>query len=396
MRTNKVLALGLFLAAVTTFAGGCTIKSVNQPSQAVTGDRISVQVNVEVSESETSYRGVVGVRVPPGWNVTGATFSGAFSGTLVSDPDVVALLEDRELPAKPGYTWWGGATERFFTVSSKSQAVATVNVTVGSTPGEYFLDYVVGGKDSSNFISLTDDVIDVPISVRAAAPTPMPSVTAPPLSSPAHGTRLTALGTTLTWQNPSGTTQYHLELRPYNDDGPGIILIRNAETSFTIQSPVLGTGNYVMLPDMTYTWRVRTTRKSSFAPLDDPSWGPWSEARTCRTPAPSSATITSVSPGDRATVASTAPQTLGWKNTATDIFYYEIQVSGDPSFNTDPTTATSFVWQNLVHGGVPNPPNSYVTPELPPNSAIYWRVRPRVQGDGAPVDWSKTWSFKTP
>ena len=29
-------------------------------------------------------------------------------------------------------------------------------------------------------------------------------------------------------------------------------------------------------------------------------------------------------------------------------------------------------------------------------STYYWRVRPRVQGDGVPVDWSDTWSFTTP
>ena len=70
-------------------------------------------------------------------------------------------------------------------------------------------------------------------------------------------------------------------------------------------------------------------------------------------------------------------------------------MSGDPSFNTDPATATSFVWHKLVHGVVTNPLNSWKMPELQPGVTYYWRVRPRVQGDGTPVDWSATWSFAT-
>lgn len=199
---------------------------------------------------------------------------------------------------------------------------------------------------------------------------------------------------TLTWTNPPGTTQYYIQIIPYNDDGPAINLIRNVKASYVVQPPVFGQGNYVMLPGMTYSWRVRATSKSTFAPEGDPSWGPWSDWRTFRTPAPSSATISPVFPTNGINLASAAPVTLQWANTATDIFYYEVQVS--PDLNFGERGAVASVWHNLVHGGVTTPVNSWTTPELLPRTTYYWRIRPRVQGDGTPVAWSAIWSFKTP
>lgn len=56
--------------------------------------------------------------------------------------------------------------------------------------------------------------------------TPAPSeaaiTTAPTLTGPAEGATLTNFGPTLTWTNPSGATQYHLQVIPYNNDGPGV------------------------------------------------------------------------------------------------------------------------------------------------------------------------------
>ena len=223
----------------------------------------------------------------------------------------------------------------------------------------------------------------------------------PVLKSPQAGAPLTSLATTLSWSRPPGTTQYHLQVTPANNDGPGInIIIADpalvSAASFSVQAPAFGKGPYLMLPGMSYSWRIRVTSSTSSIDENSILWGAWSESRKFRAPPPSSTTISAVSPANGITVTSTGPLPLQWSNTATDIFYYEVQVSGDPTFNMDPATGTSFVWQNLVHGGVTNPPNSFLTPELPPNTTIYWRVRPRVQGDGVPVDWSATWSFMTP
>ncbi len=92
---------------------------------------------------------------------------------------------------------------------------------------------------------------------------------------------------------------------------------------------------------------------------------------------------------------------LQWSHPSAALFYWEVQVSGDPSFDTDPATATSFVWWNLVHGGMSTPRNSWTTPTLQPATQYFWRVRPRVQAtalgtDEPGVAWGPTWSFKTP
>ncbi len=219
------------------------------------------------------------------------------------------------------------------------------------------------------------------------------SVTPATLLTPAQGAVLNRLGTTLTWGNPPGTTQYHIRITPANDDGPGINLIRIPETSYEVLEPVFGVGNYVILPGMTYTWKIRASSKTTSAPEDDPSWGVWSQPRTFRTPAPSTSTISPVSPADGSTT--TGPRvTVRWDNSAKNIFYYEVQMSGDPTFNSDPATGTSFVFNLLWHAAESDPPNSYTAPPLPAGGSYYWRVKPRVQGDGTPVPWSQTWSFR--
>src|SRR5437762_518714 len=73
----------------------------------------------------------------------------------------------------------------------------------------------------------------------------------PTLVSPLSGSRLPALGTNLTWQLPSSTTQYHLQVVPFNGDGPGINVVHNKEEEFRIPAPPAW---YGLLPDMTYTW----------------------------------------------------------------------------------------------------------------------------------------------
>ncbi len=217
----------------------------------------------------------------------------------------------------------------------------------------------------------------------------------PILVSPANGAHLGGLGAELAFVTHDGATQYQVQVRPYNDDGPGIDLIRNIESSYTVESPVMGYGPYVMLPDMTYSWRVRTTAAMTAVGPDDAAWGPWSDTRTFTTASRHSGGITQVSPPNGTVVLSTASLNLRWSNANNDVFLYEVQVSRDPTFNTDPATATSFVWWNIVHGGDSAPLNSWWTPILPASSTIYWRVRPRVQGDGSPVAWSQTWSFRT-
>lgn len=215
------------------------------------------------------------------------------------------------------------------------------------------------------------------------------STAAPGLTAPAEGARLESFGPALTWTNGPGTTQVHLQVVPFNNDGPGVnVLLGSAATSFAIPPPPQW---YGLLPDITYMWRVRTSDSGTAVGPEDSSWGPWAE-RGFRTPAVASSTLTPVAPANGGTVSGRTP-TLQWANSRSDVFYYEVQVSKDPGFGP-----SAFLYFELRHGGVTSPPNSYAVPSgfpLEVNTTYHWRVRPRVQGDGAPVAWLPAWSFRT-
>lgn len=247
-------------------------------------------------------------------------------------------------------------------------------------------------------VTITPTPTSVPFFDYTATPTPTPVRPfpfTPQPSAPARDATLPSVGPLgLRWNLPPGSQQYQLQVLPGNGDGPGINLIRSAENSYTIAAPVLGQGPYILLPGMRYLWRLRATDKTTFAPEDDRAWGPWSDFWAFRTPRPAITGLAAVSPPDRSTLGSGATQ-LVWRNSAPDIFYYELQVSGDTRFDPNPGSATSFVWWNLVHSGVTDPPNSWRTPPLQPSTVYHWRVRPRVQGDGTPSEWGPVWSFTT-
>jgi len=91
--------------------------------------------------------------------------------------------------------------------------------------------------------------------------------------------------------------------------------------------------------------------------------------------------------------------TLTWSDGNPYIFYYEIQVSRDSLFDTNPNTAVASVFINLIHGGESRPFNSWVVPASYPleqGCKYYWRVRPRVQGNGTPVNWPLAFWFNAP
>ncbi|GEM_PF-2188947 len=217
-----------------------------------------------------------------------------------------------------------------------------------------------------------------------------PVSTAPTLQTPADRAQLTAMTTTLTWSNPSSTTQVHVRVTPANSDGPGVNLILGATTSLRIPPPPEW---YGLLPGMSYSWKTRASAAPTALDENSLLWGPWSEDRSFRTPVRDSTRLTPVSPSDGG-IVTTAPQVLQWNNGDPDIFYYEVQVSPDQQFGAGGPVAS--VWHNLVHGGLPNrPPNSWDTPALAPGTTYFWRVRPRVQGDGTSVAWGPTRSFRT-
>jgi hypothetical protein len=255
---------------------------------------------------------------------------------------------------------------------------AQVFLQLGDLPGIYSVKAVVEGIESALILfeaTATANITGTPV-----------------ITSPSNGSMLTHLGTELHWTNPVGATQYEIRVTPFNDDGPAIHLVRDIEDSYTILEPDFDNGNYVMLPGMTYTWDVRVTNSTSSDPIES-EWSARASG-SFRTPSVTSDTI-SMTTGMNGSVMSMMP-TLTWTNSNDEVFYYEIQLSADANFST--SLGSPALYHELVHGGMSNPLNSYtVRPQfvLKADTDYYWRVRPRIQGDGTPVDWSSTARFHT-
>jgi len=258
-----------------------------------------------------------------------------------------------------------------------SNGKAFVDFTLGNLSGQYLVEASVIGLEGDPI------VFSANANVGASAT----------LLTPSDGAMLAHLGSTLAWDNPEGTTQYEIRVIPMNNDGPGINLVRNVESSYTIDAPIFGSGNYVLLPGMTYTWQVRTTSATVVAGESD--WSPWA-FRTFKTPTSSSATISLHHLGNGSGMIDILHPTLSWENSNAEVFYYEIQISRDPNFGSG--SGSPFLYWELRHGGLTSPLNSYTIPNqfgLEAGATYFWHVRPRIQGDGVAVDWSSTSSFMT-
>ena len=244
-----------------------------------------------------------------------------------------------------------------------------------------------------------------PTATRTRTPTSTstPVTTAsssPVITGPPNAQTLENWTVHLAWNNPAGTTQVRLQLLPYNGDGPGLdIYAGSPTTSFDIPAPP---DWYGLLPDMMYTWQIRTSAAASYAEGTDPSWSPWVQA-SFRTFTVTSSSLSAAAPAPGSTVDTLTP-TLQWSSVNPRLWYFEVQLSRDPDF------ANAFVYSNLIHGGVTNPPNSYTVPSAYPLEAgttYYWRVRPRLQGDAKQLDsvgngtqrlslaWSTLYTFRT-
>ena len=213
----------------------------------------------------------------------------------------------------------------------------------------------------------------------------------PALTGPEDGALTEGFAAHLTWVKPDDAVLQQVQVIPAHNDGPGVNVVLGAETT-ELYLPMAPEW-YGLLPGMSYVWRVRSS--STMAdPASNAGWSEWA-VRRFRTPSVDATSITQVSPIAGATVDTLTP-TLVWTERAQGVFYYEVQLSRDPLFNTNPATAVAPVYWNLVHGGQTTPPNSYTVPANAPLAAgqvHHWRVRPRIQGDGVPVAWSAPASF---
>lgn len=221
---------------------------------------------------------------------------------------------------------------------------------------------------------------------------PVPAGVEPP-----DGSTVFTLGPRLSWSVAGRITHFHLQVAPFGGDGPAIDLVisdagQAASRSYQIQAPVLGQGPYVMLPGMSYTWRLRVSTLGDELTPESRGWSTWSILQSFRTNTPVSWGLSPAEPGPGGTASSLTP-VLRWADLFSSHFYYEVQVSRDPGFGPN-----DFLYWELRHGGLTTPLNSYVVPKdfpLVPGASYYWRVRPRVQGDGEPVPWSDVWTFST-
>ena len=227
--------------------------------------------------------------------------------------------------------------------------------------------------------------------VLLAVTNPGPMLTHPPPGD------ASSMGPLLQWTQPPGTTWFQVQVIPFNEDGPGINLVIGdgalvQAAQYQVMAPNFGSAdpNYVLLPDMTYLWRVRTS--TALTNPTEADWSAWA-ASSFKTPPASSSTITRVAPPLYGVVRTLTP-TLTWANSDPAVFYYEVQLSKDFEFGPN-----AFRYSEYVHGGASTPANSYVVPAAFPLEAgafYYWRVRPRIQGDGDPLPWSSTYVFEAP
>jgi len=200
-------------------------------------------------------------------------------------------------------------------------------------------------------------VLAMVLPLLAAPPAPAEAVVGKvTLTSPANGAALPNLALDLRWDLPQGATQITLQVVPSNNDGPAVDLALAAINRYTLPAAVFGAGPYVILPGMSYQWRVRASDAATSLGQQDPAWGPWSEWATFKTPAPSSSQITAGAPVQNAKVAGLTPTKLLWANPTLDIFYYELQLSRDPFFGE--YGAFFSVYHNLLHGALSTPANS--------------------------------------
>ncbi len=217
---------------------------------------------------------------------------------------------------------------------------------------------------------------------------------APILTDPPDNMRLDTFRPLLLWEAPYDATQVQIQVTPFENQGPSLDLHLGYPAS-KLQIPAAPQW-YGLLPDITYTWRVRASDAPAYVELIHPSWGPWATSHF-RSPAVDSAFIAPLTPADGETVRTAMPA-LVFTPAHNAVYYYDLQLSKDGTFTTDPATATAPVYTALLHSGLTTPRRSYTVPAAAPlddRTTYYWRVRPHIQGDGAPAGWSARFAFTT-
>ena len=153
--TTATLVLGLLLSAVLLLSG--CIQSVNLPSGVEAGPNYTMTIQI-ACPNLTDTRGTLAIRIPTGWTVKSATYTGAVSGTIHKSNNIISYFSTtwEALPPdsshnghKPGYSWWAGYTNPE-TPGGGATATVTIVVDTHDVSGSFFLlDFITGITDKT-------------------------------------------------------------------------------------------------------------------------------------------------------------------------------------------------------------------------------------------------------
>jgi hypothetical protein len=195
--------------------------------------------------------------------------------------------------------------------------------------------------------------------VPPAAPLP------PGLAFPADSSSIIDTTQLLRWHRSSTAVSYGLQVSSSSDFSSTVVNeFGLADTFRVVHGLSYGT---------TYYWRVNATNSGGT--------GAYSVVWSFRTPPPTPLPPTLVSPGEGATGVSTSPTFVWNRSTGAAAFYYKLQVSKSPTFD-------SFV---VNDDGIVD--TTFTVTGLEGSTTYYWRVNATgVSGAGA---YSATRSFTT-
>ncbi|MBN1486975.1 MAG: hypothetical protein JW981_04985, partial [Anaerolineae bacterium] len=136
--------IGLSLVSLLVLSGCLTIRTLDQPTTARTGDVIETSIVAYSTFSNFgigAYSPYVGIHLPEGWSVvTPVTYTGFYTGTLTYNADLAAEMET--LSSKPGYYWWVGKGDAHDPVIIAQRSNGTIHIQTNHRPGVYYLDYI--------------------------------------------------------------------------------------------------------------------------------------------------------------------------------------------------------------------------------------------------------------
>jgi len=187
IQSPRGLRRGLPLALIflmPLFLVACEIVEIDQPSEAVQGELIEVNVTIGLYENDSNpHRGLLSVMVPQDWSYEGGDYFGPLGeGDLIFSEawtDSTAIV----VPPPDGYKWIGTLSEfAHAVVDAPTFMDAVLKLRVGQSVGEFGLSYFFSSDafatedmtftKSGDYDDNTADLVeDVPITVNPATST---------------------------------------------------------------------------------------------------------------------------------------------------------------------------------------------------------------------------------